>query len=146
MDTQSETLEAGDRGRRGHGEGRPGGELLDRGGAYYPPTVLTNVPADCPPDSEELFGPVATVYRFGDDEAIDVANDTRFGLGASIRTVDRQRGERLASRIDAGCVYVTQLAKSDPRVPFGGVGDPGYDRERSAIGIEEFGSRKTVWV
>ena len=124
-----------------------GGEPLDREGAYYPPTVLADVPANCPADSEELFGPVASVYRVADaDEAVAVANDTPFGLGASVWTTDRERGERLAREIDAGCVYVNQLVKSDPRVPFGGVGESGYGRELSEIGIQEFVNRKTVWV
>jgi len=124
-----------------------GGEPLDRDGAYYPPTVLADVPANCPADTEELFGPVASVYRVADeDEAVAVANDTPFGLGASVWTTDRARGESLAREIDAGCVYVNQLVKSDPRVPFGGVGDSGYGRELSAIGIQEFVNRKTVWV
>jgi len=105
------------------------------------------VPANCPADTEELFGPVASVYRVADeDEAVAVANDTRFGLGASVWTTDRARGESLAREIDAGCVYVNQLVKSDPRVPFGGVGESGYGRELSAIGIQEFVNRKTVWV
>ena len=124
-----------------------GGEPLDRDGAYYPPTILADVPANCPADSEELFGPVASVYRVADeDEAVAVANDTRFGLGASVWTTDNERGESLAREIDAGCVYVNQLVKSDPRVPFGGVGESGYGRELSAIGIQEFVNRKTVWV
>jgi len=124
-----------------------GGEPLDRPGAYYKPTVLKDVPADCPADSEELFGPVATVYHASDEaEALEIANDTRFGLGASIWTADRERGERLARDVNAGCVYVNQLVKSDPRVPFGGIGDSGYGRELSAIGIQEFVNRKTVWV
>ncbi len=124
-----------------------GGEPLDRDGAYYPPTVLADVPANCPADTEELFGPVASVYHVADeDEAVAVANDTPFGLGASVWTTDRVRGESLAREIDAGCVYVNQLVKSDPRVPFGGVGDSGYGRELSAIGIQEFVNRKTVWV
>ena len=124
-----------------------GGEPLDRDGAYYPPTVLADVPANCPADTEELFGPVASVYRVADeDEAVAVANDTPFGLGASVWTTDRERGESLAREIDAGCVYVNQLVKSDPRVPFGGVGESGYGRELSAIGIQEFVNRKTVWV
>lgn len=74
------------------------------------------------------------------------ANDTEFGLGASIWTADRERGTQLARRIDAGCVYVNQLMKSDPRVPFGGINDSGYGRELSEIGIQEFVNKKTVWV
>ncbi|ELZ40284.1 succinate-semialdehyde dehydrogenase (NAD(P)(+)) [Halorubrum californiense DSM 19288] len=124
-----------------------GGEPLDREGAFYPPTILTDVPKGCPVDTEETFGPVATVYEVADEEAaIDEANDTRFGLGASVWTEDRDRGERVARRIDAGCVYVNQLTKSDPRVPFGGVKDSGYGRELSEAGIKEFVNRKTVWV
>jgi len=123
-----------------------GGEPLDREGAYYPPTVLTDVPEGCPADSEELFGPVAAVYSVPDEEAaVETANDTQFGLGASVWTEDRERGDRLARRIDAGCVYVNQLVKSDPRVPFGGVKESGYGRELSGAGIREFVNRKTVW-
>ncbi|MBV0902693.1 NAD-dependent succinate-semialdehyde dehydrogenase [Haloarcula salina] len=124
-----------------------GGEPLDGEGAFYPPTVLTDVPEGCPADAEELFGPVASVFRVeSEDAAVEKANDTRFGLGASVWTEDRDRGERVASRIDAGCTYVNQLTKSDPRVPFGGVKDSGYGRELSAAGIHEFVNRKTVWI
>ena len=124
-----------------------GGEPLDRGGAYYPPTVLADVPEGCPVDTEEVFGPVATVYRVEDEAAaVEKANDTEFGLGASVWTTDRDRGERLAGDIDAGCVYVNELVKSDPRVPFGGVGVSGYGRELSEDGIKEFLNRKTVWL
>ncbi|MCU4799247.1 NAD-dependent succinate-semialdehyde dehydrogenase [Halobacteria archaeon HArc-gm2] len=124
-----------------------GGEPMDREGAYYPPTVLTDVPAGCPADSEELFGPVATLYEVEDaDAAVEKANETEFGLGASVWTEDRDRGERIARRIDAGCVYVNQLTKSDPRVPFGGVKESGYGRELSEIGMKEFVNRKTVWI
>ncbi|MDB2238819.1 NAD-dependent succinate-semialdehyde dehydrogenase [Halorubrum ezzemoulense] len=124
-----------------------GGEPLDREGAFYPPTILTDPPEGCPVDTEETFGPVATVYEVDDEEsAITKANDTPFGLGASVWTQDRDRGERVASRIDAGCVYVNQLVKSDPRVPFGGVKDSGYGRELSEAGIKEFVNRKTVWI
>jgi succinate-semialdehyde dehydrogenase/glutarate-semialdehyde dehydrogenase len=124
-----------------------GGEPLDRDGAFYPPTVLTDVPAGCPADSEELFGPVAAVYEVDeDDEAVAVANDTDFGLGASVWSEDRDRGEQVARRIDAGCTYINQLVKSDPRVPFGGVNDSGYGRELAEDGIKEFVNRKTVWI
>jgi len=124
-----------------------GGEPLDREGAFYPPTVLENVPGDCPAAEEELFGPVAALFEVDDeDEAVRLANDTRFGLGASIWTEDRERGERVARRIDAGCTYVNQLVKSDPRIPFGGIKESGYGRELSEAGIREFVNRKTVWV
>ena len=124
-----------------------GGEPLDREGAFYAPTILTDVPDGCPVDSEETFGPVAAVYEVADEaSAVALANDTEFGLGASVWTEDRDRGERVAGRIDAGCVYVNQLVKSDPRVPFGGVNDSGYGRELAGAGIREFVNRKTVWV
>ncbi len=124
-----------------------GGEPLDHEGAFYPPTVLTDVPSGCPVDTEETFGPVATVYEVADEEeAIDVANDTRFGLGASLWTEDRERGQRLAREVEAGCVYINEMTKSDPRVPFGGIKDAGYGRELSEAGIKEFVNRKTVWV
>jgi len=124
-----------------------GGEPLDRAGDFYPPTVLADVPPGCPADEEETFGPVAAVYEVPDaDAAVETANDTDFGLGASVWTADRERGERLARRIDAGYVAVNQLVKSDPRVPFGGVRDSGYGRELSGAGIREFVNRKTVWV
>ena len=124
-----------------------GGEPLDREGAYYPPTVLTDVPAGCPADTEETFGPVAAVYEVETEaEAVALANDTRFGLGASLWTEDRERGERLAGEIEAGCVYVNQMTKSDPRIPFGGIKDAGYGRELSEAGITEFVNRKTVWL
>ncbi|EMA23911.1 NAD-dependent succinate-semialdehyde dehydrogenase [Haloarcula amylolytica] len=124
-----------------------GGEPLDRPGAFYPPTVLTDVPSGCPADTEETFGPVATVYEVADaEEAIAVANDTRFGLGASLWTADRERGQRLAREVSAGCVYINEMTKSDPRVPFGGIKDAGYGRELSEMGIKEFVNKKTVWV
>ncbi|MFD1562655.1 NAD-dependent succinate-semialdehyde dehydrogenase [Haloarchaeobius amylolyticus] len=124
-----------------------GGDPLDREGAFYPPTVLTDVPEGCPADAEETFGPVAAVYEVADEtEAIELANETRFGLGASLWTDDRERGQRLAREIDAGCVYINEMTKSDPRVPFGGIKDSGYGRELSEAGIKEFVNRKTVWV
>ncbi|MUW14904.1 aldehyde dehydrogenase family protein [Halorubrum sp. CBA1125] len=124
-----------------------GGEPLDRDGAFYPPTVLTDVPDDSPAARDELFGPVAAVFRVDEEEeAIARANDTRFGLGGSVWTTDRERGERLAHEIEAGCVYVNRVVASDPRVPFGGVGISGFGRELSEAGIKEFVNRKTVWV
>lgn len=120
-----------------------GGEQFDRVGAFYPPTVLTDVPSGCPADTEETFGPVATVYEVADaEEAITVANDTRFGLGASLWTADRERGQRLAREVSAGCVYINEMTKSDPRVPFGGIKDAGYGRELSEMGIKEFVKQK----
>jgi len=124
-----------------------GGEPMDRDGAFYPPTVLTDVPENAPADQEELFGPVATVFRVPDEEAaIEKANDTRFGLGASVWTDDLERGERVARRFESGLAFVNELVKSDPRLPFGGVKDSGYGRELSRHGIREFVNTKTIWV
>ncbi|WP_207592415.1 aldehyde dehydrogenase family protein [Halomontanus rarus] len=124
-----------------------GGEPLDREGWYYPPTVLAEPPLSSPVAAEEVFGPAAAVIRAEDEaEAIELANDTRYGLGGSIWTEDLERGERLAREIEAGCVFVNELVKSDPRVPFGGVKASGYGRELSREGIREFVNRKTVWV
>jgi succinate-semialdehyde dehydrogenase/glutarate-semialdehyde dehydrogenase len=124
-----------------------GGEPLDREGSYYPPTILTDIPVPSPAANEELFGPVAAVFEVKDEnEAITTANDTEFGLGASVWTADRDRGQAVGQRIDAGCVYINQLVKSDPRVPFGGIGKSGYGRELAEAGITEFTNRKTLWV
>ncbi|WP_254767627.1 NAD-dependent succinate-semialdehyde dehydrogenase [Salinilacihabitans rarus] len=124
-----------------------GGEPLDREGAFYPPTVLTGIPEGSPADTEELFGPVATVFRVDDEEdALETANDTRFGLGASVWTGDLERGEDFAREFEAGCCFVNELVKSDPRLPFGGVKDSGYGRELARHGIREFVNAKTIWV
>ena len=96
---------------------------------------------------EETFGPVAAISRVRDvQEAIDLANRTRFGLGASIWTSQPERGEALASQIEAGLVFVNEIVKSDPRLPFGGIKRSGYGRELSDLGILEFVNVKTVWV
>ena len=124
-----------------------GGEPLQREGAFYPPTILTDIPDECPARDEELFGPIAAVFKVSDETAaIDLANDTRYGLGASVWTADRARGEQLARNIDAGCVFVNEMVKSDPRMPFGGIKDSGYGRELSKDGMLEFVNRKTVWI
>ena len=124
-----------------------GGEPLDREGYFYPPTVLVDVPEACPASNEEMFGPVAAVFEVSDeDEAVEKANDIRYGLGASIWTDDLERGERLTHRIDAGMTFVNEFVKSDPRLPFGGVKESGYGRELAEDGIKEFTNRKTVWL
>ncbi len=124
-----------------------GGEPLDREAAYYPPTVLTDVPADAAAACEETFGPVAAVIEVGSErEALAVANDSDFGLGASVWTSDLDRGQRFARGFEAGCCFVNEYVKSDPRLPFGGIKDSGYGRELSHHGIHEFVNRKTVWV
>ena len=124
-----------------------GGEPLDREGAFYPPTVLTDVPSDAPAATEETFGPAAAVFEVPDEEAaIELANDTEYGLGASVWTADLERGERVARRLEAGAAFVNELVKSDPRLPFGGIKNSGYGRELGRPGVREFVNRKTVWV
>jgi succinate-semialdehyde dehydrogenase / glutarate-semialdehyde dehydrogenase len=124
-----------------------GGDVLDRPGYFYAPTVLDGVTPEMTAAAEETFGPVAAVLRVADeDEAVAVANSSEFGLGASVWTTDLARGEDVAGRIEAGCLFVNQLVKSDPRVPFGGVKDSGYGRELGSYGIREFVNAKTVWV
>ena len=124
-----------------------GGHPLKRPGNYYAPTVLTNVPKNSPAYSEEFFGPVASVFRVKDvDEAIRLANDVRFGLGASVWTNDEKERERFINEIEAGMVFINKMVASDPRIPFGGVKASGHGRELSAVGMREFLNAKTVWV
>lgn len=124
-----------------------GQPLLDRPGNFYPPTILTDIQPGTPADKEEFFGPVALLFRVADiDAAIELANDTPFGLGASAWTTDEQERDRLISEIEAGAVFINGLVKSDPRLPFGGIKRSGYGRELSIQGIHEFVNIKTVWV
>ncbi|MGH7542768.1 MAG: NAD-dependent succinate-semialdehyde dehydrogenase [Gemmatimonadota bacterium] len=125
-----------------------GGEVPDREGAWYPPTVLTDVKPASPGYDEELFGPVASIIPVADEaEALQVANDTSFGLGAAVFTRDLERGRRIAAEeLDAGACFVNELVRSDPRLPFGGIKESGYGRELSAFGIREFVNVKSVWV
>jgi succinate-semialdehyde dehydrogenase/glutarate-semialdehyde dehydrogenase len=125
-----------------------GGDVPDRPGAWYPPTVLTDVRPGMAAYSEELFGPVAVVIGASDTEdAIRIANDTDFGLGAAVYTGDDTLGERIArDRLEAGSCFVNGIVKSDPRLPFGGIKVSGYGRELSPLGIREFTNVKTVWV
>lgn len=125
-----------------------GHEIPEGKGAFYPPTILTEVGPGMPAYSEELFGPAASVIKVrSEEEAIRVANDTDFGLGAAVYTSDPERGERIAAKfIDAGSVFVNDFVASDPRLPFGGVKTSGYGRELSELGIKEFVNAKTVVV
>lgn len=116
-------------------------------GFFYEPTVIDNVTPDSPAWSEEIFGPVATFITFKDDaDAVRIANDSPFGLGASIWTRDIERAKRLAPVIESGCVFVNGLVKSDPRYPFGGIKDSGYGRELGRDGVIEFMNAKTIWI
>jgi succinate-semialdehyde dehydrogenase/glutarate-semialdehyde dehydrogenase len=125
-----------------------GGAVPNHPGAYYPPTVLTDVHKGMPAYDEELFGPVAAIIPTLDEaEAIATANDTAFGLGGGVITNDLARGERIAERqIESGSVFVNEAVRSDPRLPFGGVKESGYGRELSSYGIKEFVNIKTVVV
>ncbi|MFL6541643.1 MAG: NAD-dependent succinate-semialdehyde dehydrogenase [Chthoniobacterales bacterium] len=124
-----------------------GGKRIERAGYFFEPTVLANVPTDSPAYSDEVFGPVASVFRVDDnDAAIDLANDHKFGLGASVWTNDPHEQQTFARQIESGMVFFNAMVASDSRLPFGGVKHSGYGRELSAEGIREFVNVKTVVV
>ncbi len=125
-----------------------GGEVPRQKGSWYPPTVLAGVKAGMPAYDEELFGPVAAVIEARDDaDAVRIANDSVFGLGAAVFTRHEGRGRHIAEKlINAGCCFVNEMVVSDPRLPFGGIGDSGYGRELSYAGIREFTNIKTVYI
>jgi len=124
-----------------------GGHPLDRKGNFYAPTVLTNIPKESPAYREEFFGPVASLFRAKDlDDAIRIANDSRFGLGASAWTNDDAERERLINELEAGMVFINKMVASDTRIPFGGVKQSGHGRELGSHGIREFVNIKTVWI
>jgi succinate-semialdehyde dehydrogenase / glutarate-semialdehyde dehydrogenase len=124
-----------------------GGEIPPGRGSFYPPTVLAEVRPGMPAYHEELFGPVASVLSARDEaDAVRIANDSIFGLGAAVFTRDTARGERVARQLEAGCAFVNTLVASDPRMPFGGIKESGYGRELGTYGIKEFVNIKTVYV
>jgi len=140
---QADVQKSVDAGARVLTGGKPNGGP----GNFYPPTVLTNVPKNSPAGCEELFGPVASIFRVKNaDEAVRVANDHRYGLGASAWTNDERERTLFIDELESGMVFINQMVVSDPRMPFGGVKRSGHGRELSVNGIREFTNIKTVWI
>ncbi len=124
-----------------------GGKKPESGSAFFHPTILTDIPIHSPAYRDELFGPVASLFKVkNEDEAIALANDTEFGLGSSLWTKDLKKAESLASKIDAGAVFINSMVASNPHLPFGGIKKSGYGRELSRMGILEFVNSKTVYL
>ncbi|MBI5807538.1 MAG: NAD-dependent succinate-semialdehyde dehydrogenase [Ignavibacteriales bacterium] len=124
-----------------------GGKRISREGFYFEPTIIADVTQQMPAYHEEIFGPVATLIKAKDEnDTIRIANDSEFGLGASIWSGNIQKAKLLATQIESGSVFINGMVKSDPRLPFGGIKKSGYGRELSHYGIKEFVNIKTVWV
>jgi succinate-semialdehyde dehydrogenase/glutarate-semialdehyde dehydrogenase len=124
-----------------------GGKKIDRPGNFFEPTVLVDLDIDAPVSCEEIFGPVATIFRASNiDEAIRIANATQFGLGSSAWTNDEKEQAQFVDQLEAGSVFINGMVASDPRLPFGGMKNSGYGRELAEFGIREFVNIKTVWI
>jgi succinate-semialdehyde dehydrogenase / glutarate-semialdehyde dehydrogenase len=124
-----------------------GGYRLDRPGCYFAPGVLTDITPDSPAYHDEIFGPVALLFRARDiEEAIRIANDSPFGLGASAWTTDQRERDQFVRELQAGMVFINAMVASDPRLPFGGIKQSGYGRELGVFGLREFVNIKTVWI
>jgi succinate-semialdehyde dehydrogenase/glutarate-semialdehyde dehydrogenase len=124
-----------------------GGERMEGPGWFYPPTILAEIPEDAPAYREEVFGPVALLFRAADaDQALALANDSDFGLGSSVWTRDPAEVRRFVDELEAGMTFVNAMVASDPRLPFGGVKQSGYGRELGSIGMREFMNLKSVWM
>ena len=124
-----------------------GGSKPKPDSAEFSPTILTNIPKNSPAFAEELFGPVASIFKVKDtQEAIQLANATEFGLGASLWTNDLKKGEQIAAEIESGAVFINSMVASHPYLPFGGIKKSGYGRELSRQGILEFVNSKTVYL
>ncbi len=124
-----------------------GGKIPNRKGAYYPATILADLKPGMTAFNEELFGPVASVIKAKDEkEAIQLANNSSFGLGSGVITGNSERGEKIALQLEAGNSFVNKLVASDPRLPFGGIKNSGYGRELSDFGIKEFVNTKSIWI
>jgi succinate-semialdehyde dehydrogenase/glutarate-semialdehyde dehydrogenase len=122
-----------------------GGSRVNRQGNFFEPTVLSEIPKGSPATEEELFGPVASIFRAtGMTDALRIANDTQFGLGACAWTNDEAEREMFINQIEAGMAFINGMVASDPRIPFGGIKHSGYGRELSYHGIREFVNVKTV--
>jgi succinate-semialdehyde dehydrogenase/glutarate-semialdehyde dehydrogenase len=124
-----------------------GGKAIEGKGNFFEPTIIRNINPEMKVYSEETFGPVFSIFIVNDEEeAISLANNSKFGLGGSLWTKDVERGVALARRVETGAVFVNGMTKSDPRLPFGGIKKSGFGRELSHYGIKEFVNQKTIWV